>query len=144
MPNTDITPVELLTPERRKLDSSPDREREKRQATRVELPAEFIKELERQRAKMQALTTTETLQRAFNTLTDLLPVIFTILTSYYMGNWKTTVSAVVTALVSIGAHFGFDVSAEVQGVIISVGLIFVGFFAKDKPTTEETVPKEKP
>jgi len=144
MPNTDITPVELLTPERRKLDSSPDKEREKRQATRVELPADFIKELERQRAKMQALTTTETLQRAFNTLTDLLPVIFTILTSYYMGNWKTTVSAVVTAIAAIVAHFGFDLSAEIQSAIIAVGLIFVGFFAKDKPTTEETVPKEKP
>lgn len=138
---TEITPVELLTPERRTPDAKPDREREKRQATRVELPADFLKELERQRAKMQALTTTETLQRAFNTLTDLLPVIFTILTSYYMGNWKTTVSAVVAAVAAIVAHFGFDVSAEVQSAIIAVGLILVGFFAKDKPTAEETAPK---
>lgn len=144
MSNVEITTVEPLRVERPKLDSSPDLERKRRQATLVTLPPEFLAVLEQQRAKMQALTTGEVLQKTWNLITKLLPILFTIITSYYMGNWKTTVSAVVTALVSIGAHFGFDVSAEVQGVIISVGLIFVGFFAKDKPTTEETAPKEKP
>lgn len=135
--SADITPVELLTPDRPKLDATPDREREKRMAQRVELPPEFLAELEVQRAKMQALTTAETLQRTFSIITKLLPILFTIITSYYMGNWKTTVSAVVAAVAAIVAHFGFDVSPDVQTAIISVGLIFVGFFAKDKPAATE-------
>lgn len=131
MSDIEITPVETIRAEPRKPDASPDLERERRQATSVTLPPEFLAVLEQQRAKMQALTTGEVLQKTWNLITKLLPILFTIITSYYMGNWKTTVSAVVAAVAAIVAHFGFDVSADVQGAIIAVGLIFVGFFAKD-------------
>jgi uncharacterized membrane protein len=138
MSDIEITPVEPIRAERPKLDSSPDLERERRQATSVTLPPEFLAVLEQQRAKMQALTTGEVLQKTWNLITKLLPILFTIITSYYMGNWKGIIAAVVGLIASITAHFGFDLSAEVTGLLTTIFMFLLGLFIKAPGTTTTT------
>jgi hypothetical protein len=140
MPNTDITPVELLTSERPPLSNKGDREREKRITQPVELPAEFLAELEAQRKRQTELGAGEKFQRAWSLTTKIIPLLFKIIVSFYMKDWKTTVTAIVTAVAAITAQFGFDLGAEVQTIIISVGMCLVGYFAKDAKKPEEAKP----
>lgn len=50
-------------------------------------------------------------------------------------NWKTTVAGFVAALAAFLAEYGVDLSPEVQAqintLILSAGLFFIGLFAKD-------------
>ena len=51
------------------------------------------------------------------------------------ANWKTTVAGFVAAVAAFLAEYGVDLSPEVQGqintLILSAGLFFIGLFAKD-------------
>lgn len=44
---------------------------------------------------------------------------------------KTTVTAIVGAVVSLTAIFGFEVSTEIQGAIITVVVLVLGMVARD-------------
>jgi hypothetical protein len=46
-------------------------------------------------------------------------------------DWKTTLTAIVTAIVSVLAHFNIIISPEWQGIIITIGVLIVGLLAKD-------------
>lgn len=56
-----------------------------------------------------------------------------------MGNWRTTLAAVVTAFAAILAHFGLEVSPEVQNIILYIGLLAVGIFAGDAGKNQATI-----
>ena len=47
-------------------------------------------------------------------------------------DWKTTVTGLVTALVTILAHFNVVVPDVWIPVIISIGVIILGWFSRDK------------
>lgn len=53
-------------------------------------------------------------------------------------NWKTTVTALVGAIASLLAQFGFDLGPEIQTVIVSITVLVIGFFAKDASKTGTT------
>ena len=53
-------------------------------------------------------------------------------------NWKTTVTALIGAVASLAAHFGFNLGPEVQTVIVTVTMLVLGFFAKDATKTGVT------
>lgn len=53
----------------------------------------------------------------------------------FSSNWKTTVTALVGAVASIVAQFGFNVTPEIQTAIITVTVLVIGFFAKDGDKT---------
>lgn len=133
MSDTLITTVETR---RAPIIVTAEREREQRMATPIILPLEFLAEIERQRRKATELHADEKFAIAWNITTIIIPFLFKIIWNYYMGNWKTTITAVVTAVAAITAQFGFNLGAEVQTVIISIGLALVGFFAKDGDTAE--------
>jgi len=46
--------------------------------------------------------------------------------------WKTTVTAIVTGIATILAHFGIIFPDTWQGIIIAIGVILLGYFARDK------------
>lgn len=50
-------------------------------------------------------------------------------------NWKTTVAGFVAALAAFLAEYGIDLSPEIQSqintLILSAGLFFIGLFASD-------------
>jgi hypothetical protein len=48
-----------------------------------------------------------------------------------MKDPKTTITAIVTLLAVIVGKFGFEVSTEIQLAIVTIGMFFVGLFAKD-------------
>lgn len=46
-------------------------------------------------------------------------------------DWKTTITGIVTGICLIVANFGFQIDAQVQTIIIAVGVAIMGFFSKD-------------
>lgn len=48
-----------------------------------------------------------------------------------MNHWKTTLTAGVTAIASLVASYGFQVSPEVQNAIVTVGLFVIATVAAD-------------
>ena len=54
-----------------------------------------------------------------------------------MTDLKTTVTALVTALVSLIGYFGFNIPAEWIPVISTIGFAVAFFFAKDKENKEK-------
>lgn len=51
----------------------------------------------------------------------------------YLGkDPKTTLTGVVGALAVILAKFGFDMGADIQGAIVLLTMVVIGFLAKDK------------
>lgn len=46
-------------------------------------------------------------------------------------DWKTTVTGIVTGVVTVLAAFGIVIPAEWIPVIIGIGVLILGFFAKD-------------
>lgn len=130
--------VEITTVEAKSIpfELKPD-PRQKGMAKQIELPAELLAQIEADRRKATEIGAVEKFEMAWGIAMKLLPLLFKIVWSFYMGNWKTTITAVVTAIVAILAHFGLDVSLEVQGIILSIGLALVGIFAKDAKVTPE-------
>lgn len=52
-----------------------------------------------------------------------------------MQDWKTTLTGFVAGAALLLAHFGLNLSTEVQTTIVAVALFVIGFFAKDaKPS----------
>ena len=56
----------------------------------------------------------------------------------FAGNWKTTVTALVGAAASLIGHFGFNITPEMQSIIITLTVLAIGFFAKDGDKTGTT------
>lgn len=135
MSDTLITPVETLRAEQQQISIGRDVEREKRIAQTITLPAAFLAELEAQHRRQTELGTGEKFIIAWNITTQILPVLFNIIWSFYMGNWKGIVAAVVGLIASIAAHFGFDLSAEVTGLLTTVFMFLLGLFIKTPGTT---------
>lgn len=67
----------------------------------------------------------------------LLPYIIQFLAGYAMGNWKTTISAVVAAIFAVLSHFNIVLPESLQEPIILLGLVLVGFFAGDAKQSKE-------
>jgi len=44
---------------------------------------------------------------------------------------KTTITGVVTALVTLAAHFNFVISDTWQSFAVAAGVLVMGYFAKD-------------
>ena len=55
-----------------------------------------------------------------------------------LKNWKTTVAAVVGAIASLVSHFGLNLGPEVQGVIITLTMLVIGYFTQDADKTGTT------
>lgn len=56
-----------------------------------------------------------------------------------MKNIRTTVAAVVTLLAVIAPKFlGYDLDAETQVIMVTVGVTLIGFFSKDSNVTGGT------
>lgn len=47
-------------------------------------------------------------------------------------DWKTTVTGIVVGVTTILAHFGVIIPESVTGIIIAIGIVLLGYFAKDK------------
>jgi hypothetical protein len=48
-----------------------------------------------------------------------------------MTDLKTSVTGLVTALAAITATYGLELGADIQNAIIYIGIVLLGFFAKD-------------
>lgn len=134
--NPEITPVESL----RKPFVLAHDERIKRMAQTIELPADFIADIEARRRKATEIGAIDKFNLVWGITIKFLPLLFNVLWSCYMKNWKTTIAAAVAFLVALLAHFGFEVSADVQTVIVSAGLLAVGYFAKDASNNAPVAP----
>lgn len=55
-----------------------------------------------------------------------------------MNNLKTTITAVVTVVASLGARYGFDLSPDIQLAIVTIGVAITGILSKDHNTTGGT------
>lgn len=53
-------------------------------------------------------------------------------------SWKTTVVAFVAFLASLLTHFGLELGAEVQGMIVTAAMFLIGLLAKDADKTGTT------
>lgn len=51
-----------------------------------------------------------------------------------MNDWKTTLTPIATLIVAGLAKYGFDVPIELVVGIFALGMIILGYFAKDKRT----------
>ncbi len=107
---------------------------------KIVLPPEFLAQIEADNRRLTAIGAGEKFALAWRLTTKLIPFIFQIFLGVIMGNWKTTLTAVIAALVAVFAHFGLNVSVEIQGIILSIGLALVGFFAKDATGAPESAP----
>jgi len=61
----------------------------------------------------------------------LLPYFIQIFIGYTVGNWKTTVTAVVGALCAVLSHYGVVIPQELQMPIVAITLAVVGMVAGD-------------
>ena len=50
-------------------------------------------------------------------------------------NWKTTIGAIVTLLSQILPLIGIEITPQIQGALITIGIVIVGLFAKDSDVT---------
>lgn len=66
-----------------------------------------------------------------------LPYLFQLTAGLVMGNWKTTVTAVVAAVFAILSHYGIVLPESLQFPIVALGLAIVGMFAGDAKKTEQ-------
>lgn len=133
--------VEITTVEAKSIpfELKPD-PRQKGMAKQIELPAAFLVQLEEDYRRMATISAAERWAAAWSITVKIIPLIYRIILGVIMGNWKTTLTAVVTAFAAILAHFGLEVSVEIQGIILSIGLALVGFFAKDATGAPESAP----
>lgn len=60
-----------------------------------------------------------------------------------MKNYRTTVGAVVTLIVSFASRYGFEMGIDVQLAIIIIGTTVVAIFTKDSNVTGGTKPQTK-
>ena len=55
-----------------------------------------------------------------------------------MKNLRTTITAIVTVIASLGGRYGFDLSPDIQLAIVTIGTALALSFAKDHNVTGGT------
>lgn len=56
-----------------------------------------------------------------------------------IGNWKTTLTAIVGFVAYMAGQFGIVITPEQANAIVVVAMLIVGFFAKDATTGSSPV-----